>query len=352
MNRRQSEQPSHSSLLLHITQHCLGKLIPETGRFAGSRPEAGVIGFLLGAADRGRITAQDAVIAECAFSEEQVFVSGGCLDNALQKWRNATNQASAETWLDVVGWFVFHGPDAPELSPSEIEFHNRRFSGTGSVILVFRQLSSDEILTTAISALPDAALTRSTQLRAFTAIRGAVPKRPLTLRLRETVTDESYARAYQVVGSLDRAERRQEWRDMALSLMRRRSFLLGAALCVFALSAAVVWLVFGSPESGTHDSAPQASIHADLGLRIESLADSLMITWNRQAPAVLAATSGVLHVEDGTEQRDINLSQVQVANGVVLYKPQSAPVNVQLVLHDRTGKNWNDSIRATGPGVK
>lgn len=347
-----SQPPEKLSLSVHVTHRCAAKLISFSPSFVDPPNGSYKVGFLLGTADRKRITVQDAVIVDCPGTED-TFLPQGCLDDAFQKGCTAAVEDPAFTWLEALGWFIFHHAEDPELNPSEIQFHNRHFSQRAGLILILRLTASRELLARAISALPNMPLARANQLRASATINVANPRRPMRLFLRETVTDESYARAYQVVGSLDREERWQEWKEIAQSILQRRQLLFAIGLSAVLLCIAALWIV-GSVSSSQvirYSSPARSSLHADLGLHVESLGDTLMVTWNRGSPVVLAARTGVLHVEDGTDQRDISLNHAQIANGVVLYRPQSAPVSFQLVFDDGAGGSWVDSIASTASGV-
>jgi protein TonB len=58
----------------------------------------------------------------------------------------------------------------------------------------------------------------------------------------------------------------------------------------------------------------------------------LRLTWDRTAPAVANATSGVLSIQDGTTQRVVPLSAAQVHDGSVLYTPVNEQVQMWLTV--------------------
>ncbi len=72
---------------------------------------------------------------------------------------------------------------------------------------------------------------------------------------------------------------------------------------------------------------------ADLGLRVESQGDRLLLSWNRRNPAVASASDGVLQIFDGATHREVKLNGEQVADGSVLYKPLTQDVTFRLEVH-------------------
>jgi hypothetical protein len=69
----------------------------------------------------------------------------------------------------------------------------------------------------------------------------------------------------------------------------------------------------------------------------------VQLTWNRESPAIAAATSGVLAIEDGNTRRQIPLNASQVHSGSVLYSPASGQVVMQLAVTTPSG-NISESV--------
>lgn len=300
-----------------LTQRCLAKLATLNAPVGSSLQQAGV---LFGVADQARIIAQDLAPME----KEALFAA----TEALNKFERLEL-----TWLDVIGWFVFLPLNESELTAPEMAFHLRHFPCAGVALLVSR-LEAGNLSVKVISAMPGAPFSRASQLRAFATADGRQPK-SIVLRLLPAVTDESYSHSYRIVESFDRQERWQEWKDRAGAFFRWRTVVvLGASVAVM-LTLAFLMLREHSISS-TRLQVEQANVP----MHVEALGDALMVTWDKNAPAVLAARRGVLHVEDGTDRQDIPLDAKQVANGVVLYRPHSAPANFQLELVDEGGRRW------------
>lgn len=69
-----------------------------------------------------------------------------------------------------------------------------------------------------------------------------------------------------------------------------------------------------------------------MGLRARRENSDVEITWNRESLAIVAATSGVLSVQDGTARRDIPLDATQLRNSSIIYSPTTNQVSIQLAV--------------------
>jgi proteasome lid subunit RPN8/RPN11 len=67
-------------------------------------------------------------------------------------------------------------------------------------------------------------------------------------------------------------------------------------------------------------------------LKVEEVDQSLVITWDNAAGAVMAAERGALRIVDGSTVRTVPLSQAAVRNGAVTYMRQADDVEVRLTL--------------------
>jgi TonB family protein len=71
----------------------------------------------------------------------------------------------------------------------------------------------------------------------------------------------------------------------------------------------------------------------DLGVRVDSQGDKLLLSWNRRNPTVASANDATLEIFDGADRREIHLNSGQVADGAVLYKPVTNDVTFRLEVH-------------------
>lgn len=68
----------------------------------------------------------------------------------------------------------------------------------------------------------------------------------------------------------------------------------------------------------------------ELGLKVDSEGDRLVLSWNRQNPLMLSATRASLLIQDGAQRRTIHLDTGQLQDGSVAYKPVSNDVSFRL----------------------
>jgi hypothetical protein len=99
--------------------------------------------------------------------------------------------------------------------------------------------------------------------------------------------------------------------------------------------------------------APRAAV-LPLKLAVEEKGDQLDVTWNRNAPAIVAGKRGVLNISDGATQRDLELSSAQLQSGSVLYSRLSGDVTLKLDVYADGQDTVSESIRilASDPAVR
>lgn len=117
---------------------------------------------------------------------------------------------------------------------------------------------------------------------------------------------------------------------------RKRAVKWFPAALVFIMAAggtfAVILLREGPWNSSLVTEPPQRAVSTgrDLGLRVGSEGDRLVLTWNRQSPFLQAAASGTLVIQDGSQRQEVRLDASQLADGSVSYKPLSSDVSFRL----------------------
>jgi len=91
-----------------------------------------------------------------------------------------------------------------------------------------------------------------------------------------------------------------------------------------------------------------APIPPNLGMRVASDGNMVGLSWDARPVLGNSARSGILHIRDGVQQRDVPLDTGKVANGLVLYKPESADVTFQLELQGGRPQPVQDTVRWLG----
>jgi hypothetical protein len=130
---------------------------------------------------------------------------------------------------------------------------------------------------------------------------------------------------------------------------RKREIPWISSALVFAVAAALTFgLVYsrGLP-SGDHVPGFLKGFFSTpgLGLRLESQGDRILLSWNRQHPAIRNAKSGTLQIDDGAQHRQVSLNAAQISNGSVLYRPTSDDVTFHLEVESIQGGKVNESMR-------
>ena len=138
---------------------------------------------------------------------------------------------------------------------------------------------------------------------------------------------------------------------MVINTPQKRSGVpwLSTAL-VFVTFSAITFAVLAvkGTESGNGKIAQIMRVvfpSGDLGLRVESQGDRLLLSWNRRNAAVASASDGMLQIFDGTLHREVKLDGGQVADGSVLYKPLSQDVTFPLEVRGAEQRSAMGSIR-------
>jgi TonB family protein len=81
-------------------------------------------------------------------------------------------------------------------------------------------------------------------------------------------------------------------------------------------------------------------------MQAENSGDGLLLNWNRDATAMRSAKQGILHIQDGPEQRAIYLDPSDLANSSIVYRPDSNDASFRLELLGEHGSTESNSVRA------
>jgi hypothetical protein len=91
-------------------------------------------------------------------------------------------------------------------------------------------------------------------------------------------------------------------------------------------------VLLGFQASLTLRPQPAAADPFLVGLTVTRESDNLNVRWDRQAPAIRAATQGLLVIDDGGASRRVSLSADQLQTGSVVYPHASGEVRFRLEL--------------------
>ena len=90
------------------------------------------------------------------------------------------------------------------------------------------------------------------------------------------------------------------------------------------------WTGIRNPQPTT--SLTQTSPRPSIGLHARRQNGDLELTWNRESELVIAATSGVISIEDGGLKLQIPLNSTQIRDGSVLYGPLTDQIRMQFTI--------------------
>lgn len=127
---------------------------------------------------------------------------------------------------------------------------------------------------------------------------------------------------------------------------QRLPWMSSAIVCAVMAAATFLFLfVHGLSSDGTSSFLSGILPDTGLMLRAEGQGDRLLLSWNRRNRVVRSAVDGVLHIDDGSQHRDVHLDAGQVENGLVLYRPASNDVTFRLEVRGQQGTPVTGTVR-------
>ena len=105
------------------------------------------------------------------------------------------------------------------------------------------------------------------------------------------------------------------------------------------LVAAFVFLLLGVllGYEASRITPPQHASDFAFSLAVEPSGQNLTVRWSPGAPAVRAASNGVLEIEDGGETKRVELDRANFSGGSVVYRTASNKIRFRLVLYLEPG---------------
>jgi protein TonB len=110
-----------------------------------------------------------------------------------------------------------------------------------------------------------------------------------------------------------------------------------------ALVLAALVVLFLYPGVLTHQrpTAPVSSAGTELKLLVEPSGTDLLLTWNKNSPAVINATHGVLSINDGDRHENYDMDGKQLQTGSIVYTPVTGDVSFNMEV---TGPNHSKTV--------
>ncbi len=123
------------------------------------------------------------------------------------------------------------------------------------------------------------------------------------------------------------------------SVFANRWLWIGLIILVLAAGGVYKFVFMGKPV--------QQQQQADaIDLKVERSAGQLLLSWNRGAAAIQAASRAMLTINDGDHREDVELELGQLRNGNIVYSPMTNDVSFRLEVTDmKGGKSVSESMR-------
>jgi len=110
--------------------------------------------------------------------------------------------------------------------------------------------------------------------------------------------------------------------------------------------AAFVFLLLGVllGYEASRITAPRRASDFAVSLAVERSGENLMVHWNRDAPAVRSASSGLLEIDDGGEMKRMELDRANLSGGSFIYRNASEKVRFRLVMYLDPGVSVTEEL--------
>jgi hypothetical protein len=110
--------------------------------------------------------------------------------------------------------------------------------------------------------------------------------------------------------------------------------------------AAFVFLLLGVllGYQASRITAPRRASDFAVSLAVERNGDNLRVRWNREAPAVRAANSGLLEIDDGGEMKRMELDRANLSGGNFIYHNTSEKVRFRLMVYLDPGVSVTEEL--------
>ena len=113
------------------------------------------------------------------------------------------------------------------------------------------------------------------------------------------------------------------------------------------LAAAVVLFLYPGVLMHPRPTAPVSSTGPELKLLVEPSGTDLLLTWNKNSPAVINATHGVLSINDGDRHENYDMDGKQLQTGSIVYTPVTGDVSFNMeVTGPNQSKTVTESVRS------
>jgi hypothetical protein len=346
-------------VVIHLDLEVLDRLAAEAMRGFGAVPKRGaeVGGVLLGTIEPGDdgnpaiVRVEDFEPVECDYQRgpSYLFTEDGkaAFGDAVQRWQpDSSRDAYA------VGYYRSHTREGMSLGPEDIQILDELFPDAENVALLVRpygtKVSEAGFFVRQDGGFPEASPLEFPFRRRELTGEEAPPRRSLMERgPRSRRRGESDARATAPTS----IEESAHYRDAYVEPEPNRAGVAGPAYATTMPSRSrfgpsvwmplsFVFLLFGvalglliSPRLASKGSSDPQNF--ELGLSVSRSGSNLSVRWDRHAPAILTAQSGLIEIEENgkpitNSPKDLDTAQLQ--NGGMTYTNSSNLVKFKLTV--------------------
>jgi hypothetical protein len=271
--------------------------------------------------------------------------------------------------LELIGWYGARQGGIGFL-PRDVQFHNRHFPRTTDLMLIVNAEREQGPVLELFMRTSRGPLSTEHFLHSSVQLCGAAPlTQPIDLNLVDlNLVEKSDGDESAVPETVAVAPATPPANTIALrpaTASRETNGLLwvvSAALLVVAIGMTFAWTharrQYFALTRESQSVMGRIGPASGLRMRAEESGDGALLSWNHNASAVRSAQQGILHIRDGSEQRTIYLDPSDLANGSIVYRPQSSNANFRLELLGQHGSPLSNDLQtfkriksAAGPEI-
>jgi TonB family protein len=252
----------------------------------------------------------------------------------------------------LVGWCYVRQAGSVAIPERHIQFHNRHFPCSTDLMLVLNAGQEQGISIELFAPNSNIPLSSRNFRWGFFQLS---PHTPLT-RLIDVNLEEKHKCEYLPLSQIAvTAAPEVPANTVALLPKAPRTktngllWLLSAGLFVLAIAMTFAWAhtraqyltLTRDPRSVLGRLAQTSGLH----MQAEDSGDGILLSWDRNAAAVRSGTQGLLHIQDGSEQRTIYLDPSDIANSSIVYRPDLSDASFRLEILGDHGSTLSNSVR-------
>ena len=354
------------SVTIHIDFDLVDRLGQEIMRGFGAVPKRGaeVGGILLGSAEMGDRTVvriEDFVGIPCEHLRGPSYVLSErdmrAFDEALERCGPASGKP-----LYAVGYYRSNTRELLQLCPEDLEILETRFTGASAICLLVRpyaaRVSEATVFFRQNGRFPAESQPADFPFRRMEMGGGEAPRRPRGIGAESIATnpgpppvvadsaEREHATALRLPafgpapGPADTAP--APWRLESPAKPRAGRFWIPLSFIFLLLG-----VVIGFQLALTFPGKPPENFAADpylLELTVVQLGESLHLKWNPEAAPFRTARRGVLHIQDGDNNKEVELKQEDLSRGGAIYRRATANVKFRLEIFPRDGISVTESV--------